>query len=485
MQVKSLRWGLAILTVYLATRLVNLTLLPVFADEAIYIRWAQLMNQDFQRYAFFPLQDGKPPLYMWILTQVLPYFPNDPLWGARLVGVICGAVNLFGLGYLLKITGRSALTQKLGMGLYLVLPFTLWYDRMAVIDNSLTMWLLLSLIGLVLILKGQGKGGLIMGIGMGLALWTKTSSLFFIPVLLIIFLCHRKKGKTQWLELVLGLGLALFIFAVLLISPSFPALFSRSQDFTFSFQELLRGDLDHIPGNLFKLVRWLATYTTIPVAISILFPIGKRSRTYLLGIIIFSLPFIILGRVISTRYFLPLIILIIPLAADMLTQIYRKQRLLLLGIGLAIVFFSLKFMLPSLFNPGATPLVREDEVQYLTEWSAGYGIPEVRDFIRKEAVIQPMVVATEGYFGTLPDGLFMYFADSPLLVNLEIYGIGQPIGVIPISLVEKAKEKPTYLVVNSHRFLIDPLPETLELIAKYPRPHNGPSLLLFKVRPKV
>ena len=38
--------GAIALIVFLLLRLVNLDLIPVFADEAIYIRWAQLIGSD-------------------------------------------------------------------------------------------------------------------------------------------------------------------------------------------------------------------------------------------------------------------------------------------------------------------------------------------------------------------------------------------------------------------------------------------------------
>ena len=35
-----------VISLYLFTRLVNLTLLPIFTDEAIYIRWGQIGARD-------------------------------------------------------------------------------------------------------------------------------------------------------------------------------------------------------------------------------------------------------------------------------------------------------------------------------------------------------------------------------------------------------------------------------------------------------
>ena len=51
-------------------RFVNLTQVPVFADEAIYLRWAQIMRAE-ETLRFLPLSDGKQPLYMW---TVIPFF---------------------------------------------------------------------------------------------------------------------------------------------------------------------------------------------------------------------------------------------------------------------------------------------------------------------------------------------------------------------------------------------------------------------------
>src|SRR3989344_497092 len=59
---------LILLVVYLLLHLPSLTILPVFADEAIYIRWAQLIIDDWRRYLFFPMNDGKTPLFIWLLV---------------------------------------------------------------------------------------------------------------------------------------------------------------------------------------------------------------------------------------------------------------------------------------------------------------------------------------------------------------------------------------------------------------------------------
>src|SRR5258708_16805526 len=79
---------------YFILRLHNLTLQPIFADEAIYIRWAQIMKAE-PTLRFVSLSDGKTPLFMWMMT-VMFKFIHDPLQAGRLLSVIFGVVTLLG-----------------------------------------------------------------------------------------------------------------------------------------------------------------------------------------------------------------------------------------------------------------------------------------------------------------------------------------------------------------------------------------------------
>ncbi len=59
-----------ILVLGFVLRIYHLTILPVFADEAIYIRWSQVMAAD-NTLRFLPLSDGKQPLFMWLIIPFL------------------------------------------------------------------------------------------------------------------------------------------------------------------------------------------------------------------------------------------------------------------------------------------------------------------------------------------------------------------------------------------------------------------------------
>ena len=86
--------SLAIIFLYFLLRVPNLTKIPVFVDEAIYIRWAQVMQNE-PTLRFLPLSDGKQPLFMWLIIPALKVF-SDPLVAGRMVSVLAGFGTLVG-----------------------------------------------------------------------------------------------------------------------------------------------------------------------------------------------------------------------------------------------------------------------------------------------------------------------------------------------------------------------------------------------------
>lgn len=79
-----------LILLYLLLRLPNLRALPVFCDEAAYVRWAQLIWEDPLRNYWVSMADWKLPLHYWLLALTVPWF-TDPVVGARVLSVLCGA----------------------------------------------------------------------------------------------------------------------------------------------------------------------------------------------------------------------------------------------------------------------------------------------------------------------------------------------------------------------------------------------------------
>src|SRR5258708_29055975 len=85
----------AIIALFLITRFYNILSLPIFTDEAIYVRWAQIAKND-AAWRFISLTDGKQPMFVWI-AMILVKFIHDPLLAGRLVSVGAGFISLVGL----------------------------------------------------------------------------------------------------------------------------------------------------------------------------------------------------------------------------------------------------------------------------------------------------------------------------------------------------------------------------------------------------
>jgi hypothetical protein len=130
-----------------------------------------------------------------------------------------------------------------------------------------------------------------------------------------------------------------------------------------------------------------------------------------------------------------------------------------------------------IFNIQSAKLPKNERSGYLEEWTAGYGIKEVSEYLKSQITDLPagrqVVVGTEGYFGTLPDGLQMYLQDYP---NITVIGVGLGIKELPQSLAESNNAgNKTFLVINSSRLVGDPNEMGLKLLAVYPKAFRTPA----------
>lgn len=516
MKSKALLITLAILVFALAIRIVSLTLLPVFADEAIYTRWAQLIMDDPRQYLFFPLNDGKTPLFIWLLVPA-QYLFADQLFAARMVSVLIGVLQVGLVGYILHLLSGRPKMVWLGMLFTAVLPFWYFHHRMALMDGLLTLWLSAMIIGLIKLCQhvAKTKQGLnrstaiwtvVTAASFGLALWTKLPALLFAPTIIFFFFWPTKLKPHQRWALAVQLGAALIggivVFGTLKLSPAFGQLFSRGSDFLYPWQDVvLHGAWQQTIINIPTYVGYFMAYITTPILILVLaglfLPPHRRINHVLFwSAMAFIGPIALLGRVVYPRYLLPAVIYLTIVAVlafqDLAeTWVLHQKNLtkkmmgsVLLGVFLANTFaVSGVFIFYSLYHPNQLPLVSADQTQYLTEWSSGHGITEAVALIEENSDVQTLAVATEGYFGTLPDGLLMYFHGKNV-DNLYIEGIGQPVRDIPDDFRQRAITfDKTWLIVNSHRMAL-PL-ESEQLVAQFCRPQQAPCLQVWDITPLI
>jgi hypothetical protein len=159
-----------------------------------------------------------------------------------------------------------------------------------------------------------------------------------------------------------------------------------------------------------------------------------------------------------------------------------KQSLVAVLLAMLLansVSASVAFMWSSWFDFANIPFVSADREQYISQWSSGVGIVESVELIKKIAQTQTVAVATEGSFGTLPDGILMYLHKADVS-NIYVEGIGYPVKSIPNDFRSKAKQfKNKLLIVNSHRQELEL--DNDDLITQYCRPNNQPCLQVWRI----
>lgn len=496
--------GLIIL-LYFLTHLLNLTSLPVFADEAIYLRWSQLIISDWQQYLFFALNDGKTPLQIWASVVPLLVFPN-PLFAGRLIPVLAGFFQVVAVGWMVRELGGKKKAVLIGMLLTTVLPFWFFHHRVALLDGVMTLFLTLATIGVIKTQTSKTRRQIVTwvifgGISFGLALWTKLTAILFIVTLpLFVFLKplgSKKEFLLRSISIIVSIVIGGVLFSMLKLHPAFGQLFARGSDFLFPVSEvLLEGKwlqtIQNTPSYLFYFIAYLSSPLLLLVVSSLFFK--KNQRVYLLlffAMLSFVGPITVLGRVVYPRYLFPAIIfptVIAALALERVLVLIQNQdsfRLKLAG-SITLAYLSAHtlgvsgvFIYHNISDPDETPFVSADRTQYLTEWSSGHGLVETVEYIRTVAQSESVAVATEGSFGSLPDGLLLYFFGTNV-DNIYIEGIGYPVEKLSPKFIENSEQfERKLLVVNSHRMNLNT--ENMELLVEYCRPYEAPCLQVWDI----
>ena len=460
-----------IMFLYFCLRLWHITSLPLFTDEAIYIRWAQIAKQD-ASWRFISLTDGKQPMYVWVAMVLLKFF-KDPLFAGRLVSVIAGAATTIGLFFLgneifrpkqakykiFEFSRQSVTLGLLSSFIYVIYPFGLVYDRMALYDSlvgAFAVWALYLLFVLVRSLRLDVA--LIAGIVIGGGVLTKTNAFFSMgsmPFLLLIFNWKNKNLKESLIKFV-GLSLVVFVvanamYSILRLSPFYHIIADKNALFVYPIGEWLKHPFTYFWSNMHALLDWLTTYLSIPGIILILAAfIVKRDnlKEKIVLALWFLFPFVYLaffGNTIYPRFILFMTLPLIPLIAYSFYMLCTRFKASWMRVPLALFAFTLfvytDFLV--LTNFSTSPIPKADTGQYVNSWSGGNGVAQSVKFFKEKSENQKIYIATEGTFGLMPFGLEMYFANNP---NVKIKAYWPIKDVPPAEVLASAKVMPTYAI---------------------------------------
>ncbi|MBU1327457.1 glycosyltransferase family 39 protein [Patescibacteria group bacterium] len=495
--VKTVTVGIIFIAAYFITRVINLSGLPIFTDEAIYIRWSQIGSRD-ASWRFISLVDGKQPMFTWVMMVFLKLLPSwDPLVVGRLVSVASGFLTMVGLWLLARELFRSRKIAWIAALLYVISPFTLMYDRMALYDSMVAAFSVWNLYFSVMLVRNLRLDiALLLGMSLGLGMLNKTSGVFglyLLPFTLILF-DWKKKAKTKrlltWVVLAfIASVLSMGFYSILRLSPLFGMVKQKDAVFVYPLSEWITHPFRFLIGNLRGELDWASSYLTWPVYALSLVPlcaVWSKYREKLLLYVYWFLPFVALalfGKVLYPRFILFMCMPLLVLAAVSVAAVLRRIKTIWLQVImlLAICAVSMRTSYLILTNPVVAPIPKSDSGQYINDWPSGWGVREVNAFILKESKTKKITVFTEGTFGLMPYGLEIYLVDKP---NIEIRGIWPLPEDMPKIMIESTLSHTTYFVMNQTQ--IPPENWSLSLIAQYPKGNRLDRLLrLYAVVPPL
>ena len=500
--------SLLLIVVFVATRLLNITSLPIFTDEAIYTRWAQIAKSD-SNWRFISLTDGKNPSFIWA-DSIMMKLIDDPLLAGRLVSVFAGFLVCVGIYFLTreifasKEKNSMRVISLIAVALTVLFPFLLVYDRLAIYESMTAAFFVWSLYFQILLVRRLRLDlAMILGFILGGSVLTKSSgflSLYLTPVLLLLFNFSDKARKQKLIKftvlVIVSAVIAYGMYSVQRLSPFFHIIAEKNTIFVHPIGEWLKlQPMDKVANfqrNFMGLWDWFMIYFTPPYALLavVSFFISKRFlKEKILLVAWFVIPFLglcVLGKTLYPRYILFMTLPLIPLVAYSIYELFSRYKNLALRVAFIVIIaiLPLRMMYYVIFDFANAPIPRLDLEQFINGWPAGGGIGESVEFFNNESKKGPIYVATQGTFGLLPHAYETYFLNNS---NITLKGYWPINETIPEEIAKEAETKPVYVVFYQdclHCALPGVAPTTwpIEKIASYKKGIGNTTLTIYKVK---
>ncbi len=426
-----------LLFLFLFTRLYNLTILPIFTDESIYLYWAKYIST-FHTDWFMSLTDGKSPIFIWILAFVLKIFPSSLyLLAGRLVSVFAGGIAIIGIYKLSLILFRSRKISLLSVFFAIINPFMLFHDRMVLFDSFLTTALIWSVYyALKASISFKKKDAILWGVCLGLSLLIKSPALIFVvltPICFFLSASQKLKNK-KWTIISLPL-LAIFISEAIYnlqrLSPNYKGMTVKNAQFQLPLEKLLSNPFILFGQNTKEIFNWIISYYTLPIfAIGCLGILFLLYRDFKRGVSLFMLWFIplvvfaFIGKIIFPRYILFTTPYFLIALASITNLFFNHVRIKYVKeiVLIALLFLSLKFDFYILTNPIKAPFPITDYNQYVSSAYSGYGLDKIFGFLDKKLSQGPQIMlVTQGKFGLFPYAFKLKYWDDKRMMFYQAW----------------------------------------------------------------
>lgn len=444
MNTKLFLW-LFLLVIYFLILSFNLTGLPLYLDEGIYIFWAYLFSTN-PSYAYISMQDGKTPLFIWATSSLNLLF-NNFLYSARLVSVFASVVSL-GCWMVLgaKMFGNKIL--KWIFILFLVTPFNILISRLGFVDSLLIAFYSLSILGLFLAKESAMKkqkvktftAAFFSGLFLGLAFLTKTTAKIFfaVEIFILVFwglqLLRKKEFRSAALLTVSGLivsGIYFEIMGYLKFGAlrHWEMIANKESVLIFSLPELFRKFfIEHNftaqVKNLPVSIEYFAVYLgpILPffaTGVAYIFKTGKHYWILLLVLILTCAVFLS-AKVPASRYFAIIIPELLIICAFGLFWIWQKKSMALKIVSIILLCFSGFLSFKMISDPINAYYSSDDQANFVDYNLNALGLKESVDYLAPKK--DTATVAVTGIWG-VSEGSLVSFKEK----GIETYQSAKPV----------------------------------------------------------
>ncbi len=374
---KDLLVSVFLVILFFLTRVIKLDKFPIFSDEGIYIHWAKVAWHD-ASWRFVSLTDGKQPLQTWGTIPFLKLFPDNALLAGRLFSVATGFIALTGIFTLLYyLFGKR--TALIGTFIYILTPFFLFYDRLALVDSGVNagfIWILF-----LSILLAQTKRldvSLVFGLVTGISLLAKSSVRIFLGLSAFAPTLFWESNKRKLLKnslnyyFLFGLGalISLILYNVQRLSPFFHYVAEKNKTFIMTLAEFRQNPFAVFSHNIQIIPEYVINESGFvlilfaALGLWMLFKKNKRLSVYLMIWIVvpfFAIAFF--SKVIYPRYLIFFGTMLVVLTSYCLAQLKNKTHLI---ISIMIITAALLiYDYTVLFDNAKIPFPEVDRGQYV------------------------------------------------------------------------------------------------------------------------
>jgi hypothetical protein len=472
------------LVLYLLTRALTLNALPIFLDEAVHLQWAERLYSEGR--VLRPIGSGRL-LAVVAYGLALPF--EDRLGAARLIAAMAGAVTL-GLTMLLAHRLCGVRASVIAGTLYVLSPFALVYDRLALSDGFLSACITGLMLGTWTLVQRPDdvRPRLIVAALMGLAVASKVSALLFlltIPLAVAALAPDRRRSfRSAVVACVAGFACAapmLWFFA------------RNSGEISSQHIVDTASVASTIVSTLGDMREWALSYFTLPAlligAVSVL-ALRDGRALWLLGSA--ALPFVLFAlfsQPWSARYILPTLPPFLILLSGGIEHLASRFKPAFHALAAAaLVSFALLAWLPFdrelVLDPSHAPFPADDRRQLVTGWPAGYGVRELAVRLEQEARTAPLTTYVDtGGTRTFATGLAIFVGSNPSIRLVE-GDFGSE--AVRASMVGEMKTGRVFAVVGPRSTDLDFKSQVagaaVERVEVYQRPGGEWAATLFRLR---